>query len=631
LCFFLPLNIAAVVIFHVQFRLDLHFCLGTAMLLPPVNKPNPSLLIIECGLLAITFAAAFTWPRLGDGWFARIERAFARLAGRKGLAAAIVGLSVLVLRLAMLPLFPVPLPFVPDDFSFLLAAQTFVHGRLTNPTPAMWTHFESIHITMLPSYQSMYFPGQGLLLATGITLFGHPWFALLAMDGLMCAALTWMLQAWLPPRWALVGGFIAVIRLGLFSDWINTYHTGGSLAALGGALMLGALPRLMKRPGIHYAVLMGLGVAILALTRPYEGMLLCLPVGFALSRWLWKGVNRPDAAAVARLAAAALVVVFVALAWLGYYDTKAFGKATTLPYTVDRAQYAMAPYYMWQHARPAPHYRYTVLRSFYQKGEMDFFNKIHTWKGFLPYSLAKVAFTGLFYAGFTLLLPLLMLRRVFLDERIRFLVVCVLVLAAGLTIEIYLLPHYVAPFVAAFYAIGLQAMRHLRLWKPDGKPVGLTMVRLTVVACVALAGLRLVAEPLHLTPPEWPPSNWNFTWFGPEHYGAARASIERQLEQIPGPQLAIVRYSSNHNPLDEWVYNSSEIDRSKVVWARDAGSANNSELFAYYRDRKVWLVEPDVIPAQVTPYPMPAQATVSTQLAAGLDGAHKTSFRELEK
>jgi hypothetical protein len=51
--------------------------------------------------------------------------------------------------------------FLPDDFSFLLAGDTFAHGRLTNPTPAMWTHFETIHITMQPTYQSMYFPGRG--------------------------------------------------------------------------------------------------------------------------------------------------------------------------------------------------------------------------------------------------------------------------------------------------------------------------------------------------------------------------------------------------------------------------------------------------------------------------------------
>jgi hypothetical protein len=572
------------------------------MQLPDATTPNPSLLIIECGLTAIVVASAFAWPRLGASGFARIEKAFTELAHRKGLAAMCTGLAVLIVRVAVLPIYPIPLPFVPDDFSFLLAADTFVHGRLTNATPAMWVQFESIHITMQPTYQSMYFPGEGLLLAAGTIFFGHPWFGLLVMDALLCAGLTWMLQAWLPPKWALLGGMIAVLRLGAFSDWINTYHTGGSLAAFGGALVLGALPRVMKTGRSRYGLLMAIGIVILALTRPYEGLLLCLPVAAVLGRWAWKGKNRPRATVLLRRAAAPLALIVAAGMWLGYYDYKAFGKPTTLPYTVDRNTYAIAPYYIWQHARPVPAYRNAVLRSFYQKAEMDFFNKIHSVKGFVPYTLLKGAFTLMFYAGFSLLLPLIMLRRMLMDRRVRFLVVCVLVLAAGLSIEIYLLPHYVAPFTAAFYAIGLQMMRHLMHWKPEGKPVGRAMVRFTVAGCVLLAGVRLFAQPLRIGAPEWPPSNWNFTWFGPEHFGVERDQIETRLEHLPGPQLAIVRYGDDHDPLDEWVYNGADIDGSKVVWAREMDAADNLELIHYYGSRQVWLVEPDAVPARIRPY-----------------------------
>lgn len=575
------------------------------MLLPSANRPNPSLLEIEFGLTAIVAASAFAWPTLATGWFAKLERVFARLADRQGLAVTVVGLTVVLLRLAILPIYGIPLPFVPDDFSFLLAAHTFLHGRLTNPTPALWTHFESIHVTMVPTYQSMYFPGQGLLLAAGQLLFGHPWFALLVMDGLMCAALTWCLQAWLPRRWALLGGFIAVIRLGLFSYWINTYHAAGSLAAFGGALVLGALPRLTRTARFRYGMLMGIGMTILVLSRPYEGMLLCLPVVAMLGHWALKGKSRPPAAVLLRRAAAPVVVLVLGLSWLGYYDFKAFGKATTLPYTVDRAQYAMVPYYVWQHERQEPHYRHAVLRSFYERGEMDFYNEIHSWTGFVPYTLAKMIFAFLFYAGFLLMLPMLMVRRVLLDKRIRFLVTGLVVLAGGMTIEIFMLAHYVAPFVAAFYAVGIQAMRHLRLWKPEGKPVGQAMVRFLMVACVALGGLRLFAEPLRIAPPEWPPSNWNFTWFGPEHFGVERASFEKRLEELPGRQLVIVRYGKKHNPLDEWVYNQPNLNRSKVIWARNMSSADNLDLIRHYRNRQVWLVEPDAMPARMVPYPGP--------------------------
>ncbi len=233
------------------------------------SQGNPATLqLIEDCLTLLLVGVAFVAPKLGSAWFARIERPFVKLARRKTLSIMTVGLAVVFLRLALLPVSPIPLPFVPDDFSFLLSADTFAHGRLTNPTPAMWIHFETIHVSMIPTYMSMYFPAQGLLLAAGRVLFGHPWFGLLIMIGIMCAAFTWMLQAWLPPTWALLGGIIAVLRLGLYSYWINTYTGAGSIAALGGALVLGALPRLIKASRFRYSVLLAIGIILVGFTRP---------------------------------------------------------------------------------------------------------------------------------------------------------------------------------------------------------------------------------------------------------------------------------------------------------------------------------------------------------------------------
>ena len=139
---------------------------------PDPQSGKASLLMIEGSLTLVVAAVAFGWPRLGDGFFSRIERAFGRLARRQGLAVFVVGCTALLSRLAILPFCPIPHPFVPDDFSFLLAADTFASGRLTNPTPAMWTHFESFHITMQPTYMSMYFPAQGLVMAAAKVVTG---------------------------------------------------------------------------------------------------------------------------------------------------------------------------------------------------------------------------------------------------------------------------------------------------------------------------------------------------------------------------------------------------------------------------------------------------------------------------
>ncbi len=562
-------------------------------------------MLIESGLTVIGFASAFLAPRLASNSFSRVELVFGRLARRRRWAVAAVGTAALLLRLLLLPFCPIPLPFMPGDFSFLLAADTFAHGRLANPTPVMWIHFESIHISMQPTYMSMYFPSVGLLLAAGKVLFGNPWFAILIANALMCAAICWMLQAWIPPNWALLGGALAILRLGLFSYWINSYSVGGAIAALGGALVLGALPRLTRNTRLHDALLLAIGIVLLATTRPYEGLLLCLPVAAYLGHWLFTAKNRPPVERLLRLSALPLALLILAGAWMAYYDYRVFGNPTTLPYTVNRAAYATAPYFVWQPARPAPLYRHEAMRQFYESVELAAFMKVHSFAGFLPNTLFKVIKTFEFYAGIALVVPLLMIRRVFRDRRIRFLLHCVLVLACGMVIEIFLLPHYLAPFTAAFYAIGLQAMRHLRVWSPGGQPVGATIVRLTVTTCLLLAAIRPFAGPLHLASPEWPPSNWLDCWYGPGHFGAERARVQSTLENLPGKQLILVRYSSRHNPTDEWVYNAANIDSSKVVWAREMDQADNLELMHYYADRKVWLVEPDTLPAVVTPYPVP--------------------------
>jgi hypothetical protein len=572
-----------------------------------VVAPNPdtqiSLMLIEAGLTAIAVGIAFAMPRIGASWFSAIERSFKGIARKKGLSVALVGCSALLLRLAILPFCPIPLPFVQDDFSFLLAANTFASGRLANPTPPMWVHFESIQITLQPTYMSMYFPAQGLLLAAGKVLFGHPWFGLLIVNALMCAAICWMLQAWLPPTWALLGGVIAVLRIALFSYWINTYSGGGSVAALGGALLLGGLPRFIRTRRLRDSLLMGVGVSLLALSRPYEGLLLCVPVGFVLGRWMLFGDKRPSFGFVARRIALPLALVVGAVAWLGYYDYRAFGNPLTPPYSVDRAEYAAAPYYIWQSPRPEPVYRHKVIHDFYVVEELGYAKHLHTVSGFIEENIFfKPLRTLLFFAGVALIPPLIMLRRVFLDRSTRFLLVCVAIVIAAVMVETWLIPHYFAAITPAFYALGLQMMRHLRQWKPGGQPVGIAIQRFTVALCVVLAAVRLGAEPLHLSLAKWPSGSWAATWHGPGQLGLPRKLIEDKLNKIPGKKLVMVRYSPDHSSLDEWVYNAPDIDNSSVIWAREMDAVHNQELMDYYKDRSVWLVQPDEMPVGLAPY-----------------------------
>jgi hypothetical protein len=587
--------------------------------LPPVPVAAASLsghaispAFYEGCLTALVIGLAYAFPRLGSSWFRSIERRFMALARKQSLAVATVGLAAFFLRLAILPFCPIPLPFVPDDFSFLLGADTFAQGHLTNPTPAMWTHFESIHITMVPSYTTMYFPMTSLVMAVGKVVAGNAWFGLLAATALMCAAICWMLQAWLPPGWALLGGFVAVLRIGLFSYWINSFNGGGAVAALGGALVLGALPRLMRTLRLRDGMLLSLGISILMLSRPYEGLLLCLPIVIVLARWIVARKNpfgklQPSNTLMIRQAALPIILLIAAGAWLAYYDYRVFGHATTLPYTVDRATYAVTPYFVWQNLRPFPAYRHEALRIFYTINEVEGFSLLHDKIGFWVVSISKLLMTFIFFAGFLLLPTMMMVRRVFRDRRVRFILYTVIFCAAGMAIQIFLIPHYLAPFTAAFYAIGLQAMRHLRLWSPSGNPVGLTLSRLMITGCILLAGMRLFPAPLHYSLEKWPPQYWLIWWFGPGHFGTDRLAIESQLRQQPGNQLVIVKYASDHNVLNEWVYNAPDIDHSKIIWAHDMKSDENQALIDHYNDRQVWLLELNDASPSLSHYPAAAK------------------------
>jgi hypothetical protein len=579
------------------------------ILVPPSANTNVSILAIEGALTAIAVAVAFVLPRLGSSVFPPIEKAFSLVARRRKLSVLLVGLAAFVLRLALLPIQPIPQPYYTDDFSFLFAADTFAHGHITNLTPPMWTHFETMHIDMHPAYMSMFFPAQGLALAAGKVLFGHPWFGQLLAMALMCAALCWMLQAWLPAPWALLGGILAILRLGLFSYWIDTYTGGGAVAALGGALVLGALPRLLRQVRTRDATILAIGILILANSRPYEGFLLCLPVALALAFWLGRGKRRPSPAILLKAAVLPVFLLIAGASWMAYYNYRNFGSPTTLPYTVNRATYAVAPHFLWQRPSPEPAYRYKAIHDYYTKVELPEYQKLHSKSSFLPQTLLKGLRTFLFFAEFALIPPLLMLPRVFCDRRIRFLLLGMIPMTIGVVAEAGIRPYYLAPFTAAFYAIGLQAMRHLKQWKPGSQPVGGAMQRMLVTLCFATAALDAAAKPLHLGQPPTPGSGWACECLGDPQPGAERAKIESALEHLPGQQLVLVRYAPNHQASEEWVYNAPEIDSSKVIWAREIDNSEdqhpnpNSELLRYYSNRKVWLVQPDTTPATLTPYP----------------------------
>lgn len=521
--------------------------------------------------------------------FLSLRSAFARLARRKALAAFAVGASTLVLRVALIPLWGVPQPMWHDEFSFLLAADTFAHGRLTNPTHPMWIHFESFHIIQHPTYMSMYPPAQGLMLAAG-QLLGHPWIGQLLTTAMMCSVLCWMLQAWLPPTWALLGASLAMLQVGLLSYWMNSYF-GASLPALGGVLVLGALPRIQRHARLRDALLMGLGLAILANTRPFEGFVFSLPIAAAMVVWFAKQKRIPVATVFRRVVLPLILILGATGAAMGYYFWRVTGNPFVMPYEVDRQTYAMAPYFVWQHPRPEPVYHHAEMKDFYVQWELRDFQSGRTPLGFARRLRHRFRMLWTFYVGPIFTLPFLAFPFLFRDRKMRFPLLLATGVAAGVFMETWTLDHYLAPALGLFYLFLVQCIRHLRLYRWRHRPVGYGLARAIPLLCLAMVVLRLTAVATG-TPiePLWQRGNLQ------------RNVIVRELQTMPGKHLVIVHYGPNHSAHIDWIFNRADIDGSQVVWARDMGDSRNQELLLYFKDRQAWRIEADDPVPKLEPY-----------------------------
>ncbi len=558
-------------------------------------------LLVQMAVVLGICLASWWAPTVGNPWFQMVEAFGSRIASRKQLAIALLFFATVGVRLSLLPLLGVPLPSGHDDNSYLLMGDTFAHGRLANPMHPEWPSFETFHVLFQPTYSSIFPPAQGLALAIGEVL-GSPWIGVLLSVSAMCSAIVWMLQGWMPARWALLGGVLAMLNLGIVSYWMNSYW-GGAMAAIGGALVLGALPRMKRLQNVSsnlvmsrltmVSLIMGVAIAILANSRPLEGFIFCLPVAGALLIWLGGKQAPPLRVSAPRVLAPLAAVMFITLAFMGYYNWRVTGHPLLLPHSLYLHTH-YSPIFLWERLKTPVHYGNRQFDDFYNGWVRDTYRG--TARDVLRVSWDKVrAFPAAFL--WTGSLPILfLLPWVFRDRKIRLLVVELVICGAGLFLVVYSNPHYAAPLTCVIYALVVQGIRHLRTVRWKGRPVGIAWSRAAIVLLLAVTASNLyhvVHDPNHPYPWSWDRGRGS----------DARGRVEQQLADQPGKQLIVVRYALSHNPHGEWVYNLADIDGARIVWARELGTEQDEKLLSYFKDRKAWLFEPDLDATHLKPYP----------------------------
>ncbi len=495
----------------------------------------------------------------------------------------------LALRLSILPVFPRPLPEVHDEFSYLLLADTFAHGRLANPAPAHPEFFESFHILVEPVYASMYPGGPGVVLAAGQLLLGDPWWGVFGTVGLMCGAVTWLLLAFAPPRWAAAGGFAFGLIYGVEHYFMNSYW-GAPLATAAGAVMAGALARIVlardapRRPAL-YGLLVGAGAGVLLHTRPWEGFCAALPAALVLAWWLVRSRFGTFGVRLVRVGLPALAAVSLAAAFLLAYDARLTGDPLEPPYLYNLNRYYVAPLFVFQSEKPAPHYDHDVMRRFYLgwresersiRQDVDAKSPLHGfWLWFRTFKVVGGAVLAL--------LLLLALRR---DAKTGLLAFLLGGFLLGLSFQSVRLFHYLSPGLGLLAVAAVLGLRMLSTLRVRGRRIGRHLAAILVVA----AAVGLVRNTVLTLRP------------GEPGYGLRRAELIARLSAEDGRHLVFVAYGPRHDVHQEWVYNGADLAGARVLFARSISPAADARLLADEPGRRAWLFLPDESD-RLIPYP----------------------------
>jgi hypothetical protein len=466
----------------------------------------------------------------------------------------------------------IPQPAVHDEFSYLLAGDTFASGRLTNPTHPMWRHFETFHVLQQPTYASKYPPGQGAFLALGQIL-GHPILGVWLSVALMAMGISWMLYQWVPPKWALLGSLLAVVQVGFPTYWGQSYW-GGAVAALGGALVFGGLRAAAAEPRLLHGILFGLGATILITTRPLEGSLVGLPAALVLAGLAVR--TRPEFGTklLRRVIAPAGLLVLAAVGGTGFYNWRVTGDPMRLPHREYSEAYHFGALFPWQEPSPVVEYRHKEIGDFKQVWAID--RHAQQREHFLRSLIFKFLKLEMFFLG-PGMLAFVMLPWMMRDP---WLLLAGTISALALTsvvLTLSALPHYAAPVTGLLLILVLEGLRRLN----DVRSSGIKGRRLATLILI----LILLTYPPYLLFRKLETSEDTLDFLALRH-----ETLER-LKAASGDDLVIVRYGSEHSFHREWVYNRAVIDSADVVWARDMSPDENRELIRYFDDRRAWLLE----------------------------------------
>jgi len=485
-----------------------------------------------------------------------------------------------------------PVPSVHDDFGHLLIAETLLHGRLSNPTPPSAESLQTFHEVVYPRYAAKFPIGTGATIALGKIIFGTYCAGMWISAAFACSAITWMLMAHFQRNHALLFGMLAALHPYWQTGWSQDF-TNGWLAVGSMSLIVGGLLRIRRRlvrgdtvdaTAWRSATTIAVGIVIGIFSRPYETVvvtsILALPLLWKIIHYRWYRVPEWWLNA-----APGICVLLLGFGFQGVINRSVTGEWFQLPYRLHEEQYGVAPVFVWQSPNePSLGHRFLEQKKFHLGWSMDAYRSGQNVSGYTTLLSNRSNYLVQHWGWFIACSPMAILlltreRKAFIGY-----------LLAGV-LGLYLINF--VPWIATYYVASLLpiailmaalVLRRVLAFTASRTSSDISRHRIrqlligTMVACqicwLIRATTALSANPSLID------NQWAFQ----------RMQLAKELENTDGNDLIIVRYHPDHNTQHEWVFNSYDPPRSKIVWARWAEDLNH-QLILDYPNRNIWVLD----------------------------------------
>ncbi len=378
------------------------------------------------------------------------------------------------------------------------------------------------------------------------------------------------LSGFFSSRWTAGLVLFYILLHGSLSYFYARSYMPFSMPVIGACLLFGSV----LHPGAAWsrkrAICFGLGLAVLAISRPLEGLLIALPLaGWKGCEWL-AALRRDQVGPPMEFAGIAALPLLLAAGFILAHNHAVTGSATTFPYLLYQRLYSTTPYFVNQPLREQT--GRVDMGPVLDRFKREYGNRVHRERAALSlpdrmWQRLRIAMAGCFFLPHFGVLCL----AAFLGRRhpwvwwcggliLGFVILTSFTVSAQARYAGVVLP---AAFLLAGYglaALGTIFRGRLR------RVVSVTVVAVLLVLCVANVRELWEAQPHSLAVDR-------------------RAVVDRIGS---GKHLVFVAYGPEQSLLHEWVYNEPVLDGAPIVWVHDLGKETNLGVMQKHPGRKVW-------------------------------------------